>query len=76
MIPPPGRACARQKGGHVRRRRHLVVTVIALMAMFGALAGCASTTKSTGADTFEGGVKIPTAAAPDDRPHDGERDVE
>ncbi len=68
MIRPSARASARQKGWHVRRGRHLVVTVIVLTAMAGALAGCASTTKSTGADTLEGGVKLPSAATPETGP--------
>ena len=45
-------------------RRQSALTVFALIALTGALAGCASTTKSTGADTLEGGVKIPNAVVP------------
>ena len=43
--------------------RH-VFSGVAVIALLGALAGCASTSKSTGTDSLEGGVKIPTASAP------------
>lgn len=36
---------------------------VALIALLGGLAGCASTAGSTGANLLEGGVKIPTSSA-------------
>ena len=48
------------RGRHVRRG-HRTIAGLALFATLGALAGCASKPGSTGADTLEGGVKIPKA---------------
>jgi uncharacterized cupredoxin-like copper-binding protein len=42
--------------------RHRVLSGLVLTALLTALAGCASTSTSTGSDTLEGGVKLPASA--------------
>jgi uncharacterized cupredoxin-like copper-binding protein len=59
---PRSRRGAR-RGRPITSRRRRISTGIALIGILGGVAGCASTPSSTGADSLEGGIKIPTLSS-------------